>query len=145
MLLLKNKRAYFDYEILHTFEAGIKLLGCEVKSLKNKQVSFAGSYIGIQDGEIFVKNLNIVKYQFATIKDYDPLRARKLLLNKKEIAQIEKELKTRGVTVIPLEIFLKNNLLKIKIGLCRGKKKYDKRENLKKKDLERENKRKYGV
>jgi len=137
-ILSKNKKAYFDYEILKTMIAGMQLKGYEVKSLKNKHVSFPGSYISTQNEQIWIKNLNIGKYKNATIPDFDHLRTRKLLLHQNEIDELIKNIDKKGITVIPLEIILKNNLLKLKIGIARGKKKYDKREILKKRSLDRE-------
>lgn len=137
-LLSKNKKAYFDYEILESFEAGIHLKGYEVKSIKNKHVSFEGSYISILNNEVFIKELNIGRYQYATFKEYEPKRIRKLLLNKKEIEKMQKMLNEKGTTIIPLEVYLKKNLIKLKIGIGRGKRNIDKRQSIKNRQLDRE-------
>lgn len=137
-LLVKNKKAYFDYEILEEFEAGIKLIGPEVKSIRAHHISLKGSYISVQNGVCYLKNASISKYAFASLKDYDPLRDRLLLLKKKEIERIEMKLNEQGVTAIPLNIHLSNNFIKLQLGIGRGKKKYDKREDLKRKAVNRE-------
>jgi SsrA-binding protein len=131
--IAKNKKAFFDYEILDQFEAGIKLLGSEVKSCRAGNLNLKASYISILNNKAFVKNLHISQFKFSQDKNYDPLRERELLLNAKELHKIQNELNTQGVTVVPLEIYLKNNLFKLRIGVCRGKKSYDKRESLKRK------------
>ncbi len=135
-MLLKNKKAVFNYKIQEEYIAGLKLKGYEVKSLRKKQGSLSGSYVSFNNGESFIKNLNISKYSFASIKDYDPLRPRKLLLTKKQIEYLNSKNNEKGTTIIPLEIFLKNNIIKVKIGVCIGKKLYDKRETLKKRSID---------
>ncbi len=136
-VLVKNRKAYFDYEILEKFEAGIVLLGHEVKSLKNGGGNMSGSFVNIRNGEIFIEKFKISLYAKTTIEFYNPERPRKLLLRKAEISKITGELNTKGVTLIPLECRLDKNLIKIEFALARGKKKYDKRESLKSKDQER--------
>lgn len=139
MLIAKNKKAYFDYEILKDFEAGILLNGSEIKSIRAKNVNLKGSYLSETNGEIWAKDIHISPYKFTTEKEVDPLKKRKLLLNKKEIEYITKELKMAGITAVPLELYLNNRgLAKLKIGVVRGKKQYDKRESLKRKDQNRE-------
>lgn len=136
--LAKNKKAYFDYEILDKFEAGIKLTGSEVKSCKEGKVNFKGSFVDIWHGEVFLNEMHVSKYRHSSEKDYNPTRKRKLLLHKKEIEKIGVKLGERGLTIIPLEIFLKGVIIKCLLGICRGKKKFDKRETLKKRAQELE-------
>ena len=126
-LIVKNKKAYHDYEVLDKFEAGIELLGYEVKSIREGDINLKGSFVDIHGGEAWTNNIHISKYKFANIKDYDPVRKRKLLLRKGEIEKIAISLNTKGVTAIPLEIYKKGGLLKVLVGICRGKKKYEKR------------------
>jgi len=132
-LLLKNKKAYHNYEIIDDFEAGIQLEGHEVKSVKAKHISFTNSYITIENDEAFVKNIHLSPYKNMAEKTVDPTRKRKLLLNKKEIARIAGEINEKGISCVPLEFYLKKSLIKLKIGICKGKKLYDKRAELKKK------------
>jgi len=139
MSLIQNKKAYFNYEILEKIEAGIELLGFEVKSLKKGQGSLEGAHITIRGQEAFVINMQIPPYQPGnTPKDYDPLRNRRLLLTKKEIAGLSGEEKQKGLTIIPISVYNKGRKLKLEIAIVRGKKKYDKRETIKKRDVDRE-------
>ncbi|MFA6024065.1 MAG: SsrA-binding protein SmpB [Candidatus Gracilibacteria bacterium] len=135
--LIKNKRAFFDYEVLERFTAGIVLLGHEVKSLKNGGGHFTGSYITEKGGELFLEHFHIPLYKKSTLLHYEPERPRKLLLRKAEITKIASELHTAGVTIVPLECGLQSGKIKIDFALARGKKQYDKRESLKKKDTTR--------
>ena len=136
-IIQKNKKAYFDYEILQGFTAGITLTGPETKSVRNGNVNLKGSYVSIQNGEAFIKSMDISKYAYNQSAEYDPFRIRKLLLNKREIEKITSQLNTQGVTVIALVIGLEGRYVKVIIGLARGKKKFDKRETLKKRDQKR--------
>ena len=139
MPLIQNKKAYFNYEILEKIEAGIELLGFEVKSLKKGQGSLEGSHITVRGGEVFVINMQIPPYQPAnTPKDYDPIRNRRLLLTKKEISDLAGAEGQKGLTIIPISVYNKGSKLKLEIAIVRGKKKYDKRETIKKRDTERE-------
>jgi len=145
MSLIQNKKAYFNYEILEKMEAGIELLGFEVKSLKKGQGSLEGSYVIVRGREVFVVNMQIPPYQPAnTPKDYDPTRNRRLLLTKKEIERLSKGEGQRGLTIIPISVYNKGRKLKLEIAIVRGKKKYDKRETIKKRDTEREIKRSFA-
>jgi len=137
-----NKKAYFNYQVIEDFVSGIMLVGSEVKSLRLNNFNFGDSFAYFKDGEIFLKNLSIAKYKEATYQNHEELRDRKLLLNKKEISKISKLSEVRGTTLIPLEIFTINGRFKIKLGVCRGKKDYDKRNTIKTRDIERELKRK---
>ena len=141
MAELKNRQAYHEYFIDATYEAGMVLTGTEVKSIRNGQVSFNDSYCLIDKGEIWIKSMHIAEYSHGTVNNHDPVRDRKLLLEKREIKRIEGKLKEKGYTLVPLKIYFKERFAKVQIGLARGKKLFDKRETLKKKDVDREMKR----
>lgn len=139
---IKNRSAYHEYFIDTKYEAGMVLLGTEIKSIRTGKVNFNDSYCLITDGEIWLKSLNISQYTHGTVNNHNPVRDRKLLLQKREISKIVARLKEKGYTLIPLRIFINSkNLAKIEIGLARGKKLHDKRESIKQKDVEREMKR----
>jgi SsrA-binding protein len=142
MAEIKNRSAYFEYFIDDKFDAGLVLLGTEVKSLREGKASFNDSYCIIHKREIWLKSMHIAEYSHGTVNNHDPLRDRKLLLNKREIKKIEAKLKEKGYTLIPLRIYFnEKNLAKIQLGLGKGKKLHDKRESIKQKDVEREMKR----
>jgi len=142
MAELKNRQAYHEFFIDAKYEAGMVLLGTEVKSLREGRASFNDSYCLVHKGEIWLKSLHIAEYSHGNANDHDPLRDRKLLLEKKEIKKIEGKLKEKGYTIVPLRIFFSDKgLAKIEIGLAKGKKLHDKRDTIKKKDVEREMKR----
>jgi SsrA-binding protein len=130
----KNKKAFHDYEILEKFEAGIVLVGDEVKAIKGNQANLKGSFVDVWKDEAFLNNMHVSRYKQSNNGELDPVRVRKLILHKKEILKIETAITQKGVTCIPLEIYPKKGLVKIQIGICRGKKLYDKRESLKKRD-----------
>lgn len=136
--LAKNKKAFHDYEVLEKFEAGIVLKGYEVKALRTGQCNMKGSYVSLKSGEAFTKNLHISLYKHASVTGYDPLAPRKLLLSKKEIQKLSSAESQKGTTIVPLDLHLKNNLVKMTIGICRGKKLHDKRSDLKKKAQNKE-------
>lgn len=139
MSLIQNKKAHFNYEILEKIEAGIELLGFEVKSLKKGQGSLEGAHITVRGGEAFVIAMQIPPYQPAnTPESYDPTRNRRLLVTKKEIARLSGEENQKGLTIVPLSVYNKDRKLKLEIAVVRGKKKYDKRETIKKRDTDRE-------
>lgn len=139
---IRNRSAYYEYFIDAKYEAGIVLLGTEVKSLRQGKASFNDSYCIIHKGEMWLKSLHIAEYSHGTVNNHDPLRDRKLLLQKREIKKIEAKLKEKGYTLIPLRIFLNDKrLLKVELGLGKGKKLHDKRESIRQKDVEREMKR----
>jgi SsrA-binding protein len=139
---IKNRSAYHEYFIDAKYIAGLVLLGTEVKSLRLGRASFNDSYCIIQKGEIWIKSLHIAEYSHGTVNNHDPVRERKLLLQKREIRKIEAKLKEKGYTLVPLRIFFTDKeLVKIEIGLAKGKKLHDKRESIKQKDVEREMKR----
>lgn len=132
--LAKNKKAYFNYEILETYEAGIVLEGHEVKSIKLGHISLDGSYVTIKDNEAYLLNAHVSPYQAKnTPANYDPARSRKLLLKHSEIAALIGKSKTQGLTTLPLSVYTARGKIKVEIGVARGKKKYEKRELLKKK------------
>ncbi|HMU47638.1 MAG TPA: SsrA-binding protein SmpB [Chitinophagaceae bacterium] len=142
MAEFKNRQAFHDYFIDAKYEAGMVLLGTEVKSIRDGKISFNDSYCIIHKGEVWIKSLHIAEYSHGTVNNHEPLRDRKLLLQKREIKKIESKLKEKGYTLVPLQIFFnEKGLAKIEIGLAKGKKHYDKRETLRQKDAEREMKR----
>jgi SsrA-binding protein len=135
---IKNKKAYYNYEILEKFQAGLVLNGQEVKSLRTRGISLSGTYIEIKKGEAFWVNAVIPPYQpLNTDKNYNPRRERKLLLNKKEINYLAQKAKERGLTLVPLSVYTGTYKIKLEFGLARGKKKFDKRESIKKREVER--------
>ncbi|MBT3392927.1 MAG: SsrA-binding protein SmpB [Elusimicrobiaceae bacterium] len=137
--IIKNKKAFFDYEILETFEAGVELSGAEVKSVKAKEVSLEGAFVKIEDNmQAFIHNMSITPYENAHIKEVDPTKTRKLLLHKKEIKKLLGLQKLKNQTIIPLGLYLKKGWIKMSIGLVKGKKQHDKRDSIKKKDLSRD-------
>ncbi len=135
---IRNKKATFNYEILERFEAGIVLAGYEVKAIRSGKASLIGAYIVLQDGEAFLKGATISFYQEANTPDsYNPERQRKLLLSRKELNTLEKELNTTGLTIVPIALYNKGGKIKLEIALVRGKKKADKRQAIKKRDTKR--------
>lgn len=136
--LAQNKKAYHDYFIEETYEAGIVLQGTEIKSIRAARLNLKDSYAKIHNGEMFLYNLHISPYEQGNRYNHDPLRTRKLLLHKKEINKLIGETKESGYALVPLKIYLKNGFAKVLIGLGKGKKQYDKREDLKRKEAKRE-------
>ena len=134
----ENKKIRFEYEVIETFEAGLILTGAEVKSIKSGQVNLTGARVIEKDGRLWVVGLNILKYQFATDPDYDPGRIRELLFRKTEIASILAKKQAAGLTLMALAVYNKGDLIKLSVGLVRGKKKYEKREQMKKRVEERD-------
>jgi len=137
-----NKKAYYNYQVIEDFTAGLMLVGSEVKSIRGNNFNFGDSFIIFKDGELYVKNMSISKYKEATFQNHEEMRDRKILLTKKEISKISKLTETKGITVIPLEMFTIRGRFKLKVGVCRGKKDYDKRQSIKQRDTERELRRK---
>jgi len=133
-----NPRANRDFTLEEKFEAGIKLQGSEVKSLRNSQVSIKESFAMVRDEEVFLINSYIAPYEAANVFNHDPKRERKLLLNKREIKRLIGKTQIRGYTLIPVKIYFKNGLAKIELALAKGKKQYDRREDIKKRDIKRE-------
>lgn len=144
-LIANNKKAYHDYFIEETYEAGIELVGTEVKSLRMGKCSIKESFVGIDDGEVFVHRMNISPYEKGNIFNKDPLRTRKLLLHKYEINKLIGKQQQKGYTIVPLKVYFKDSRVKIEIGLAKGKKLYDKREDIAKKDVKREAERDFKV
>jgi SsrA-binding protein len=139
MTEIRNRQAYYDYFIDDKYDAGMVLTGTEVKSLRAGRASFNDSYCYFHHGELWIKSLHIAEYSHGTSSNHDPVRERKLLLNKKELRKIESKIKEKGSTVVPLRIFFsEKGIAKIELGLGKGKKLYDKRETIKQKDNERE-------
>jgi len=139
MLILENKKAYHNYQILEKFEAGIELKGTEVKSIKNGRINFEDGFVEVKNQEAWLKGVNIPPFQPKNAPlNYDPLRRRKLLLHKKEINYLFSKSKIKGLTIIPLRVYLKRGKIKIEIALAKGKKKYQKREDIKKREIEKE-------
>jgi SsrA-binding protein len=142
MKITTNKKAYFEYSVLESFDAGIILIGNEVKSIRGNNVTIADSFVYIKNGELFIKNMKVAKYKQSHMLDkHDENREKKLLLNRKEINKIEKLIQGVGTTIIPLEVFISRNLIKIKIGVCKGKKLWNKKEDIKNRDIDRDAKR----
>ncbi|MFT4143777.1 MAG: SsrA-binding protein SmpB [Mobilitalea sp.] len=137
-LVANNKKAYFDYFIEDKYEAGIALHGTEVKSLRMGKCSVKESFLRIEQGEVYIYNMHISPYEKGNIFNKDPLRVRKLLMHKYEINKILGQIVQKGYTLVPLQIYFKGSLVKMEIGLARGKKLYDKREDIAKKDQRRE-------
>ncbi len=138
-MLIENRKARFNYELQEKLTAGIELFGFEVKSLRQKQGSLDGAYVIVRGGEAFLVNAFIPPYQPKnTPKEYDPRRHRKLLLTKKEIAELAGSESKKGLTIVPLSVYSKGRKIKVELAIARGKKKYDKRETLKRRDAERE-------
>nr|WP_320021488.1 SsrA-binding protein SmpB [uncultured Draconibacterium sp.] len=136
---IKNRKASFNYELVERFVAGIKLVGTEIKSIRNGKVNLSDSYCALIRGEMYVINLHIAEYELGTVNNHIAKRDRKLLLNKKEIEKLDKKLKESGLTIVPTKLFVNDRgLAKLEIALARGKKTYDKRETLKSKDARRD-------
>src|SRR5689334_3512104 len=134
---IENKKAHFDYQIIEAFEAGIILTGAEVKSLRAGQGNLTGSRVVDRNGALWIIGMNVNKYAFATDPDYDPLRSRKILLHRKELDHILTKKESEGLTLVPLALYNKGDLIKVEVGLVRGKKQYEKRESIKKRTEER--------
>ncbi|EJY1257284.1 SsrA-binding protein SmpB [Listeria monocytogenes] len=137
-LVAQNKKARHDYAIEETFEAGIVLQGTEIKSVRNARVNLKDSYARIDKGEIFLHNMHISPYEQGNRYNHDPLRTRKLLLRKKQISRLIGETKESGYSIVPLKMYIKDGYAKVLIGVARGKKKYDKRQDLKQKEAKRD-------
>ena len=144
-LIANNKKVYHDYFLEETFEAGIALAGTEVKSMRMGKCSIKESFIRVENGEVYIYGMHISPYEKGNIFNKDPLRVRKLLLHKKEILKIFGKMKEQGITVVPLQVYFSGSLVKIEIGLAKGKKLYDKRETIAKKDQKREAQREFKV
>jgi len=133
-----NRQAYHDYFVERTIEAGISLVGTEIKSIRDGKVNLRGSYAIARNGELWLENAHIAIYDHGNRYNHEPLRNRKLLLHRREIEQLQAKVATKGLTLIPLKLYLKGGKAKIELGLCRGKKLYDKREAIAERDVKRE-------
>lgn len=134
----QNKKAYHDYFILETYEAGIELFGTEVKSIRKGKINLKDAWCSIENGELFVNGMHISPYEQGNIFNKDPLRVRRLLMHKREIMRLFGTTKQQGLTLIPLSVYFLNGRAKLEIGLCKGKKNYDKRQDIAKKDAKRD-------
>lgn len=144
MSIVTNKKAYFEYFVLEEYDAGIVLFGSEVKSIRQANVTLLDSFIYLKNGEVWIKNLKVARYKQTHIAEpHDEGRDKKLLLTKKEISRISRLLEDKGNTCVPLNIFIKKNKLKVKIGVVKGKKLWDKRQTIKERDQKREMQRGY--
>ncbi|MBQ6841347.1 MAG: SsrA-binding protein SmpB [Bacilli bacterium] len=132
---IKNKKAYFNYFVEDEIEAGIALTGTEIKSVRKGSVNIKDSYIRIKNNEVFIINMYIAKYENGNIFNHDEYRERKLLLHKKEIKKLNEQISQDSYTLIPLNVYMKNSKAKVTVGVCKGKKVYDKRESIKEKDI----------
>lgn len=137
-IVAQNKKARHDYFILETYEAGIELKGTEIKSIRKGSCNLKDSFVRIKDGEAYVENMYIAPYKEGNIFNVDPRRLRKLLLHKKEIRKLEKEIMQEGLTIVPLKVYFNVSKAKVEIALVKGKKNYDKRQSLKEKDMKRD-------
>lgn len=140
--ILVNRKARFEYTIIQTIEAGIVLQGTEVKSLRLGKANISDAYANIKDGEVWLLNLHISEYTQGNLNNHDPLRVRKLLLNRSEIRKLVVKIKEKGLTLVPLRLYFNNGKVKVELALAKGKKVYDKREAIAKKDFKREQERK---
>lgn len=144
-LIANNKKAYHDYFILEKYETGIVLHGTEVKSLRMGKCSIKEAFIRVESGEMFIYGMHISPYEKGNIFNKDPLRIRKLLLHKKEISKISGKIKEQGITIVPLRVYFSGRHVKVEIGLAKGKKLYDKRDDIAKKDQKREAQREFKI
>ena len=137
-IIAKNRKAFHDYFIEETYEAGLSLIGTEVKSLREGKANLKESYALIKKGEVFLLNCHISPYSHGNLQNHDPLRTRKLLLNKKEISKLWVKTSQQGLTLIPLKLYFKNGKAKVEIGLAKGKRQYEKRDSIKTREAKRE-------
>lgn len=143
-LIAENRKARFDYFIEDTYECGIALEGTEVKSVKNGNISFPDGFAEIINGEVWVKNFHISEYSFSSIFNHNPDRQKKLLLHKEEIKKLTRKVEEKGYTLIPISVYLKDGRVKLSLGVCKGKKQYDKRDTIKNRDVQRDLQREFS-
>ena len=143
-IIAENRKARFDYFIEDTYECGIVLEGTEVKSVKNGNISFPDAFAEITNGEVWVKNFHISEYSFSSIFNHDPDRPKKLLLHAEEIKRLNRRVDEKGCTLIPLDFYLKDGRVKVTLGVCKGKKMYDKRAAIKDRDVQRDIQREFA-
>lgn len=144
-LIANNKKAYFDYFIEDKYEAGVALHGTEVKSIRMGKCSIKESYIKIEDGEVYIYGMHISPYEKGNIFNKDPMRVKKLLMHRYEINKISGKMQQKGFTLVPLQVYLKGSLVKVEVGVAKGKKLYDKREAIAKKDMKRDAEKEFKI
>lgn len=144
-VISENRKARFDYFIEDSYECGVALEGTEVKSVKNGNISYPDGFAEVINGEIFLKNFHISEYAFSSIFNHNPDRPKKLLLHKEEIKKITRKIDQKGYTLIPLDVYLKDGRVKISLGVCKGKKQFDKRESIKNRDINRDIQREFSA
>ena len=144
-IVAKNQKAYHEYFIEEKFETGIELSGTEVKSIRLGNLSLKEAWCQIKDGELFIRQMHIAPYEQGNIFNKDPLRVKKLLLHKAEIGKLAGKMAEKGYTLVPLQVYFKNGRVKVEVGVARGKKLYDKRQDIAKKDLRRETERQFKI
>ncbi|MBN2736847.1 MAG: SsrA-binding protein SmpB [Spirochaetales bacterium] len=136
-----NRKAHFNYSVLESMECGIQLQGTEVKSMKINKFSYADAYGKIENDELWLMGLHITHYDFGNIHNHDPDRKRRLLVHKQEIKRLKRKIQEKGLTLVPLKFYLKGGLIKLELGLCKGKKTFDKRDEIKQRDMQRDSER----
>ena len=141
--LAVNRKARHLYSVIDSMECGIELRGTEVKSVKGSEFSFSDSYAAIENGQLWLAGLHISPYKFGNLVNHDPLRRRRLLVHKEEIKKLKRQMVEKGLTLIPLKFYLKRGLVKLELGICRGKKLYDRREDIRKRDQKRDEEREF--
>ncbi|MBO4533025.1 MAG: SsrA-binding protein SmpB [Treponema sp.] len=144
-VISENRKARFDYFIEDSYECGIALEGTEVKSVKNGNISYPDGFAEVVNGEIFLKNFHISEYAFSSIFNHNPDRPKKLLLHREEIKKISRKIDQKGYTLIPLDVYLKDGRVKVSLGVCKGKKQFDKRETIKSRDINRDIQREFSA
>ena len=137
-IIAQNRKAHFNYTIDDTLECGIALEGTEVKSVKAGSVSFADSFALIENGEVWVQNMHITEYSYSSVFNHDPDRKKKLLLHRDEIKRLQRKVDEKGFTLVPLDFYLKNGRVKVTLGVCKGKKQFDKRADIRERDINRD-------
>ena len=143
-IIAENRKARFDYFIEDTYECGIELQGTEVKSVKNGNISFPDAFAEIVNGQVWIKNFHISEYSYSSVFNHNPDRPKKLLLHKEEIKKLTRKIETKGYTLIPISFYLKKGLVKVSLGVCKGKKQYDKRATIKDRDVKRDLQREFS-
>ncbi len=137
-IIAQNRKAYFNYSVEDKIECGIVLVGTEVKSVKAGNVSFADSFALIENGEVWIQNFLISEYSFSSVFNHSPERKKKLLLHRDQIKRLQRKTDEKGYTLVPLDFYLKNGIVKVTLGVCKGKKQFDKRESIKERDVKRD-------
>ena len=138
LVVCSNRKAYHDYFVEDTYEAGLELLGAEVKSIRQKELSLEGSFVRVENGQAKIYNMHVKPYKFNSVIEVEPTRPRRLLLNKRELRKLQSKAEIKGYALVPLEVYFKKGWAKVKVAVAKGKHTFDKRESLKRKDLNRE-------